>query len=80
MAVISHFGEKKRGRDLPHPAGEGWGGGEVDDEISARYQKQPIPHPNLPPPGEGTENHKLAPMPVKGGGVISKASAKASTE
>jgi type I restriction enzyme M protein len=43
---------------FPPPAGEGRGGGDVVDEIAVRYHNQACPHPNLPPPGEGTITQK----------------------
>jgi len=45
--------------------GKGRVGDGVDCMISASCKKQPHPHPNLPLEGEGTQNSKLAHIPLK---------------
>ena len=54
---------KNTGFMPPHPAGEGWGGGVLASETSISCRQHHPPHPNLPPPGEGTKSVKLARIP-----------------
>ena len=67
---------RKNALDFSPPfQGEGRGVDGVNCMITASYQKQPHPHPNLPLEGEGTKSSKLALMPsippCQGGGFRS---------